>query len=183
MAHLDPQNIYKKITTIKNSDVLIVDVRTKEEFAISWLHNAINIPLSDSHRHLPRLQQAKHVIAYCNTGIDSTKFYQKAHEAGHTHVMNLIGGMIAWERSSLPIDQKKKTLPIMRQTFLIAWTMILLWVILGFWANPYWLLMSGFVWAGLLFAWATGICAMSKLLAFAPWNKVASCNNSCYSKE
>ena len=43
------------------------------------------------------------------------------------------------------------------------------------WAHPWWIGLSGFVGAGLIFAGITDTCGMGLLLARMPWNNVGSC--------
>ena len=49
---------------------------------------------------------------------------------------------------------------------------VLTGVLLGVLVSPWFLILSGFVGAGLFFAGASGWCGMAKLLALMPWNKV-----------
>ncbi|MCU0707785.1 MAG: sulfurtransferase, partial [Pirellula sp.] len=43
---------------------------------------------------------------------------------------------------------------------------------------PYWIGLSGFVGAGLIFAGVTDTCAMGMLIAKMPWNQVAASSSS-----
>ena len=47
----------------------LIDVRTPEEFAQGYADGAVNIPLQDLQRHLPKLKQlGVPVVAYCRSG-------------------------------------------------------------------------------------------------------------------
>ena len=48
--------------------------------------------------------------------------------------------------------------------------------VLGAFVNQYWLGLSGFVGAGLVFAGVTDTCGMGMMLAQMPWNQVKSCS-------
>jgi hypothetical protein len=47
--------------------------------------------------------------------------------------------------------------------------------VLSHWVHPWWIGLSGFVGAGLIFAGITDTCGMGLLLARMPWNNVGSC--------
>jgi hypothetical protein len=51
-------------------------------------------------------------------------------------------------------------------------------IILAYTVNPAFMLLSGFVGAGLFFAGASGFCGMANLLMFLPYNK-KQCQSNC----
>ena len=55
---------------------------------------------------------------------------------------------------------------------MLAGTMILSGAILTAVLSPSWIILPGFVGAGLLFAGLTGFCGMGLILAKMPWNKL-----------
>ena len=59
-----------------------------------------------------------------------------------------------------------------RQVRIAAGSLVLLGAALGFFVHPYWLALSAFVGAGLLFAGITDTCGMGMLLAKMPWNQI-----------
>ncbi len=59
----------------------------------------------------------------------------------------------------------------MQQVQIVAGSLVLLGVVLGYLLNPAFFLLSGFVGAGLLFAGLSGWCGMALLLAKMPWNR------------
>ena len=69
------------------------------------------------------------------------------------------------------ISLGKKSISIERQVRIAAGGLVLLGVILGFLINHVFLLLSGFVGAGLILAGITDWCGMGLLLARAPWNR------------
>ena len=87
----------------------------------------------------------------------------------------LEGGIEAWKAAGLPIiSDKSKPIEIMRQVQIVAGSLVLLGVTLGYLVDPSLFLVSGFIGAGLTFAGTTGWCGMAKLLAFLPWNRAIS---------
>jgi len=86
----------------------------------------------------------------------------------------LAGGVDGWAAAGLPlVENRKAPLELMRQVQIVAGSLVLAGVILGFLVHPGFFGLSAFVGAGLTFAGATGFCGMARLLALAPWNRPA----------
>jgi rhodanese-related sulfurtransferase len=60
---------------------------------------------------------------------------------------------------------------MMRQVQIVAGSLVLAGVLLGWLISPYFFGLAAFVGAGLTFAGISGFCGMAKLLAFLPWNR------------
>jgi hypothetical protein len=60
---------------------------------------------------------------------------------------------------------------IIRQVQLVVGTLVLGTSILAALVSPWFLLLTGFFGAGLVFAGATGTCGMASMLAAMPWNR------------
>lgn len=67
-------------TIIKENNYIIVDVRTKEEFASGHVVNAINIPLDDLKN--ATFDKTKTIIVYCKSGRRSALAYDKLTSLG-----------------------------------------------------------------------------------------------------
>lgn len=91
--------------------------------------------------------------------------------AGPAEVVILEGGLTRWKQANLPtVEDKTQPRPLMQQVQIVAGTLILAGVGLGYAFNPGFFLLSGFVGAGLLFTGLSGWCGMALLLAKMPWN-------------
>ena len=87
----------------------------------------------------------------------------------------LDGGIEAWKRAGLPVQQdNKQPIEIVRQVQIAAGGLVLLGVVLGFWLSPAFFLVSAVMGAGLTLAGATGWCGLAKLLGHMPWNRRAA---------
>ena len=79
----------------EESDYIIVDVRTKEEYAEKHIPNAINIPNeligTEEIEELPDKNQT--IYVYCRSGNRSKQASQKLVELGYTNVIEF-GGII-----------------------------------------------------------------------------------------
>lgn len=82
----------------------------------------------------------------------------------------LEGGIQAWDKAGLPLIRGRKTISLERQVRIAAGTLVLTGAILAWLVHPWFIALSGFVGAGLVFAGITDTCGMGMLLARIPWN-------------
>jgi len=81
----------------------IVDVREPREFAGGHIPGAINLPLSRFKPATLPIAEGRTVILTCARGMRSAQALRKCADTGvDTH---LAGGMAAWIRSGLPVEQ------------------------------------------------------------------------------
>jgi len=66
----------------------------------------------------------------------------------------------------------KKAISLERQVRIAAGALGLMGAVLGYFVSPYWIGLSGFIGAGLMFAGITDTCALGMVLARMPWNQV-----------
>jgi rhodanese-related sulfurtransferase len=83
----------------RDADLVIVDVRTAEEFADGHLPDALNVPLDQLPAKLGELAplKDKDVVLYCRTGRRSQLAARLLREAGFTRLLQLEGNYPAWE--------------------------------------------------------------------------------------
>lgn len=162
--------------------VTLIDVREPSEFAGERIAGAQLMPLSklesQSEAKLdPRLiptEGDRTVVLYCQTGNRSAAAAQKLFLAGASEVAHLVGGLSAWKQAGYPTQiNKNAPISIMRQVQIVAGSLVLLGTLLGAFLSPWFLLLSGFVGAGLTFSGLSGTCAMAMLLAKLPYNQRA----------
>lgn len=97
---------YKRITQKeakdlmeKLSDCIILDVRTREEFATSHIRGAINIPNEIiGHEDIEILLEDKeqNILVYCRSGHRSLQACSKLALLGYKNIYEF-GGIITWE--------------------------------------------------------------------------------------
>jgi phage shock protein E len=87
------------------TELLMLDVRTPQEFAAGHIPGAVNVPHTTLSKRLEALQsyQDKEVVVYCEAGVRSKKAETILRQAGFAKVRHLEGDMAAWRRSSLPL--------------------------------------------------------------------------------
>lgn len=96
---------YKNISSNKlkeiiknNKDILLVDVRTKEEFEEVHIENSINIPLQDLLYNIDELQDYsdKDIIIYCRSGHRSITACNLLSIEGFNKLYNLEDGILGY---------------------------------------------------------------------------------------
>lgn len=152
-------------------NAVLIDVRSPIEFETEHIAGAVNIPIDSLDSRLDEVPRKGRLVVICRSG-------KRAERAAYTlmgkgfapQVME--GGMVAWQKAGLPIEEGKKRLSIERQIQLTVGVGVLAGVLLGVFVDPWFLVMPGFFGAGLTFAGLSGTCALGILLGKAPWNKL-----------
>jgi len=88
-----------KIGLENDSDSIILDVRTPEEFEASRIPNSINIDFYNPEifmQEIGNLDKDKSYYIYCRTGVRSANSCQLMKELGFAITYNLIGGIADW---------------------------------------------------------------------------------------
>ena len=90
----------------KDTAMIILDVRTPEEFAAGHVPGAINIPYTHLPARLSELPGAgdKEIVLYCATGVRAERAAERMREQGYTRLLHLDGDMKAWEEKKRPQD-------------------------------------------------------------------------------
>lgn len=155
-------------------EAVLVDVREADEFAREHVAGAQLNPLSRLDAALMAVPASKKLVIMCRSGNRSSQALVALHGRMSGTVYNMMGGLNAWMKLGLPVERDlSQPLPIMRQVQIGAGSLVLLGVILGWFVNPAFFLLAGFVGAGLTFAGVTGFCGMATILQMMPWNKAA----------
>ena len=88
-----------KIGPKNDSEALILDVRTPEEFEASRIPNSVNIDFYNPEifmQEIGKLDKNKSYYIYCRTGVRSANSCQLMKELGFINTYNLIGGIVEW---------------------------------------------------------------------------------------
>ncbi|MCA9211040.1 MAG: rhodanese-like domain-containing protein [Planctomycetales bacterium] len=154
----------------------LIDVRTPVEFREVHVEFARNVPLD---RLDPQALQAERngssdqpLYIICRSGNRGKQACEKFVAAGITNVVNVEGGTVACEAAGVPVKRGKKAISLDRQVRIAAGSLVLVGAALGYFVHPYFIGLSAFVGAGLIFAGVTDTCGMGMMLARMPWNQV-----------
>ena len=90
---------------------LLLDVRTLEEFNSGYIEGAIQIQHDTILLHTDQLPEDKSslILVYCKSGGRGSIASQTLEDLGYTNVMNLGGGITAWNASNYPIAGIEQT--------------------------------------------------------------------------
>lgn len=92
---------------LKAQDAQLVDVRTPEEFAQGHLQGAVNMDFyaGDFQNQLKTLDPEKPVLVYCRSGGRSGNAATMLGEMGFKKVVDLQGGITAWQAAGEPVQK------------------------------------------------------------------------------
>lgn len=96
--------IYAPSLDVHQSNLMILDTRSPEEYAISHLQNAQQVNYKgfekDKFTDVPKNTP---IVVYCSVGYRSERIGEKLIELGFTDVKNLYGGIFDWKNRGLLI--------------------------------------------------------------------------------
>ncbi len=100
-------NEIQEIVDAPPADLVVLDIRTPEEFASGHLENAINIDYyaDDFESKLAELDLAVPYVMYCNSGNRSSNALPVMDSIGFAEVYELDGGIQAWYNAGLAVEQ------------------------------------------------------------------------------
>lgn len=148
-----------------------VDVREFSEYETEHVAGASLVPLSNMDKSLEGLHPDRPVYLICRTGRRATQAAERLAKLGFSDLRLIDGGLQGWEAAGLPIERGQgRVWSLERQVRFAAGTLVLAGVLLSL-LSPWFLLISGFVGAGLALSAITDTCGMAMLLARMPWNQ------------
>ncbi len=183
---ITPQELAKRS---KQGQIILLDVRTPAEFEAAHVGIARNVPLEKFDAAAVLAAHAKSgepLYVICQAGGRGRQACEKLAQGGAAQVINVEGGTSAWIAAGLPVVRGRQTISLERQVRIAAGSLVLTGVILALTVHPYFIGLSAFVGAGLVFAGITDTCGMGMMLARMPWNQVkpaavANAGNACAS--
>lgn len=92
---------------IAEGKVVIVDVRTPDEFKDGHIKGAKNIDImaADFEAQLAKLDKTKPVLVHCQAGGRSTRALATFEKLGFTNVIHLDEGFGGWEAAGKPVEK------------------------------------------------------------------------------
>jgi rhodanese-related sulfurtransferase len=160
---------------LQHGGALLVDVREPAEIARAAIPGAASLPLSRLDATPLGAVPGQTVVFLCRSGartsMQAARLAAKA--AGHEAFV-LQGGLAAWQRAGLPVQQAARApLPLSAQVMITAGLAVLAGTALAAGVSPWFLALPAAMGAGLLLAGLTGHCPMARILRTAPWNRDA----------
>lgn len=96
MQEISAQELQKVINT--NPEIILLDVRTTEEYVRGKIANSINLPVDEVADKVGKIIPDKNasVYVYCLSGSRSVYAVQEMMTLGYKNVFNLTNGLLAW---------------------------------------------------------------------------------------
>ncbi len=177
-----------KLLIESDQPVDLIDVRTPGEYESAHITAARNVPLDTlnpkkvaeeySGSDDPALHRVHVLYVVCQSGSRSAKACGLLNDAGVVSV-SVEGGTPACEQAGVTISRGKRVISLERQVRIGAGSMVLIGVLLAWAVSPWFLVLPGFIGAGLTFAGLTDWCGMGLMLSKMPWNRASGASCGC----
>lgn len=105
-----PGDVVKKI--VAGEDIILLDVRTREEYTEIHLENALLLPVQELSQEtlaaigLGESMKDREIIIYCRSGARSKTAYEIMASLGYTNIKSVAGGMIHWQEDKYPFTEE-----------------------------------------------------------------------------
>lgn len=104
--------VYQDVTVeqakelIRNTaGLVILDVRTLDEFNSGHIEGAMCIPVNTLQGNISKLDPQSYILVYCGTGTRSAQASTILANNGFRHVYNMLGGLMAWKAANNTVVQ------------------------------------------------------------------------------
>jgi rhodanese-related sulfurtransferase len=87
----------------KNRNVILLDVRTPQEFGQGRVPGAVLIPISELERRKAEIPGNRPVVVYCAVGSRSLPAARYLSKMGYGDVYNMSDGIVGWYRNGFQI--------------------------------------------------------------------------------
>jgi phage shock protein E len=103
--HVDATAAAKLLET--NKEVVVLDIRTEEEFKDGHIAKAVNIDYLDNSftDKISKLDKSKTYLVHCASGGRSGKSLSKFSAQGFANIYHLDGGLSAWQTAGKPVTK------------------------------------------------------------------------------
>lgn len=109
IENIEPKEAFTLIEKHRNDpDLVILDVRTPEEYQKDHLENArlLDIKSKDFEEKLEKMDKDKDYIVYCRVGRRGMIALDLMKKHGYKNVMNITGGIEKWKKNRLPVTNE-----------------------------------------------------------------------------
>ena len=169
LPRIGPNDLQRRM---QSGEAILIDIREPGEYAREHIRGARLVPAGSIDAHDFEAETGKVAVFTCRSGNRTALNAARLLAKGFRETYVLDGGLDGWKKAGLPVHiDSSAPLELQRQVQIAAGSMALLGAVLAWTVSPYFILLSGFVGAGLLFAGVTGTCGMASLLSLMPWNR------------
>ncbi|RSL15271.1 rhodanese-related sulfurtransferase [Edaphobacter aggregans] len=82
---------------------VVIDIRTPREWNVGHLNGSINVPLAHLQQRMDEVPHDRRIAVHCAGGYRSSIAASILHQHGITNLIELAGGITAWEAAKLPV--------------------------------------------------------------------------------
>ncbi len=97
---------------LATSDAFLLDVRNPREWATKHIEGSVNVPLNHLQERIGEVPRDRRIVVHCAGGYRSSVAASILHQWGITNLIEMAGGLAAWEAAQLPVvleDQAQRT--------------------------------------------------------------------------
>ncbi len=105
--YIEVETLKTKLDTGEN--IVLLDTRTKAEYSVSHLKNAIWIGYDNFDiKKVKHLDKNTIIVVYCSIGVRSEQIGEQLKSIGFKNIQNLYGGIFDWINHGYPIYKNNK---------------------------------------------------------------------------
>jgi rhodanese-related sulfurtransferase len=82
---------------------LVLDIRNPREWSAKHIAGSVNIPLNHLQERIAEVPRDRRIAVHCAGGYRSSIAASILHQYGITHLIEMAGGLAAWEAAKLPV--------------------------------------------------------------------------------
>jgi rhodanese-related sulfurtransferase len=82
---------------------LVLDIRNPREWDTKHIDGSVNIPLNHLQERIMEIPRDRRIAVHCAGGYRSSIAASILHQYGITHLIEMAGGLAAWEAAHLPV--------------------------------------------------------------------------------
>ncbi|MBI9036066.1 MAG: CoA-disulfide reductase [Bacteroidales bacterium] len=90
---------WRELTGNFGDDYYLIDIRTKDEFELGSIENAVNIPLDELREHLNEIPKNMKMVVFCGVGLRAHVACRILMQSGFEETYNLSGGLKTYEHA------------------------------------------------------------------------------------
>jgi rhodanese-related sulfurtransferase len=153
-------------------DSVIVDVREYPEFASGHIEGARLAPLGKVTQMAAAWPREEALVLVCKAGGRAEQARRLLAAMGFAELMVLEGGMDRWRAEGRPVvEAAHQPWAMERQVRTAAGLLVLATLSLALAVSKLWLIGTGLIGGGLVFAGVSNTCMMAHVLGRMPWNR------------
>jgi len=85
---------------------LVLDVRSPREWATKHIQGSVNLPLNHLQERIAEVPRDRRIAVHCAGGYRSSIGASILHQHGITNLIEMAGGLAAWEAAKLPVSRE-----------------------------------------------------------------------------